>query len=590
MVRRDWQLRIAVGQAIILAVGLMVGWVCVAGAAAKLAPGHDEWFNGPVSLLLTKAERELFGKLTTDAERDQFIERFWEIRNPKAGSETNEFKDEFFARLAYANAFYGHDAGTDGWRTDRGRTYILFGKPQTSMNFLANQELYPTEMWFYSNPGLSELPPFFYALFFEGDGVSGYRLYDPVTDGPDKLMRGTPRTKAQAYSYLRRLNSELAQATLTLIPGDMVDTESYSGSMASVMVLNAIRGYRDMPSYARAISERSRRVERVSSKLRYEIAQSSLLTFVTLEKSEPWMHWRLEIQDPLQPKIRDGRMEFQIRSQLYSRDQLVYEHTDAPSFGVAEAQREGANKSPFVYEDRFPVSPGEYRLAVAAVNKATGRKYEASRPFTVAAPSSRTFVSDVLLAGRQEPDSRQRPFQFGGAKFAPLTSGRTLSSRPLYVLYQVKRDAGAPLVLAAEYVIGSVSGKYRKTFEDKVDLAQADATGVVWTAKSLAIDELSPGAYQLALRLRNPRTGEVTGRAAGFLVVSQEEDRPILVARPALAGSQGAAAAHYERALCWLAQEQPREALREAEASWRLIQTPAARQLLEQLRARGVSQ
>ncbi len=152
MGRRDWRLRIVVGQALILAVGLLAGWVCVAGTAAKLAPRHDEWLNGPVSLLLTKAERDLFGKLTTDAERDQFIERFWEIRNPKAGSETNEFKDEFFARLAYANAFYGHDAGTDGWRTDRGRAYILFGKPQTSMNFLASQELYPTEMWFYSNP------------------------------------------------------------------------------------------------------------------------------------------------------------------------------------------------------------------------------------------------------------------------------------------------------------------------------------------------------------------------------------------------------------------------------------------------------
>ena len=457
------------------------------------------------------------------------------------------------------------------------------------MNFLANQELYPTEMWFYKNPGLAELPPFFYVLFLEKDGVSGYRLYNPVTDGPDKLMRSTT-TKAQAYNYLRRLNAELAQATLTLIPGDMVDTESYAGSMASVMVLNAVQGYRDMPSYVRGISERNLHSGQVSSKVRYDVPQSRLLAFVALDQGEPWVNWRLEVQDPLQPKVLDGRLEFQIRAQLYSRGQLVYERTDAPSFGVAEAQREALNKRPFVYEERFPVEPGDYRLDVTALNKASGRNYEASQSFSVAAVGPGIFASDLLLAGQRDSDTRPRPFQFGGARYAPLTAGHTLSSRPLQVFYQVKRSGEAAAEWTAEYVIGSVAGKFRKTIEGKLDFTQSDSAGVVSAAQSLPIDDLAPGAYQLALRLRNPKTGQVTGRSAGFVVVSQEEEQPILVARPVVAGPQGAAAAHYERALCWLAQERPAEALREAEASGRLMQTPAARQLLEQLRARGVLQ
>ena len=169
----------------------------------------------------------------------------------------------------------------------------------------------------------------------------------------------------------------------------------------------------------------------------------------------------------------------------------------------------------------------------------------------------------------------------------PLTAGHTLSSRPLHVFYQVKASDGSAAELAAQYVIGSVAGKFRKTVDDRLDLTQSDSAGVVSTAKSLPIDDLAPGAYQLALRLRNPKTGEVTGRSAGFVVVNQEEEQPILVSRPAATGPQSAAAAHYERALCWLAQERPAEALREAEASGRLMQTPAARELVEQLRARA---
>jgi GWxTD domain-containing protein len=578
--------RTAIRTTLAVILALAAVWASAAVAASKLSPRHEEWLNGSVSLLVTKAERQAFEKLSTDDERDGYIERFWELRNARPGSGVNEFRDEFYSRLEYANAFYGRDAGTEGWRTDRGRAYILFGKPRTSLSFLANQELYPTEMWFYSNPGLAELPPFFYVLFVEKDGVSGYRIYNPVTDGPDKLMRST-QTKAQAYRYLRGLNSELAQATLTLIPGDMVDTESYSGSMASVVVLNAVQGYRDMPSYVRSISERSLRNSQVTSKLRYDIPQSRLLTFVALDQGEPWANWRLEIQDPLQPKIRDGRLEFQIRARLYSRGELVYERTDAPSFGVGEAQREAVNKRPFVYEERFPVELGEYRLDVSALNKASGRSYEASRSFSVAATGPGVFTGDLLLAGQREPDSRPRPFQFGGARYTPLFAGHALPSRPLQVFYQVKGSGEVAPEWTAQYVIGSVAGNFRKTVESKLDLTQSDSTGVVSASKSLPIDDLAPGAYQLALRLRNPKTGEVTGRSVGFVVVNQEEEQPILVARPAVAGPQSAAAAHYERALCWLAQERPAEALREAEASGRLMQTLAAKELVEQLRSRA---
>jgi hypothetical protein len=439
-------------------------------------------------------------------------------------------------------------------------------------------------MWFYSNPGLSELPPFFYVVFFERDGVSGYRLYNPITDGPDKLMRAGP-SKAQAFNYLRGINSELAQATLTLIPGDMVDTEGFSGSMASMVVLNAVRSFRDMPSYERSIAERMRQYDQVTSKVTYDVPRSALQAFVAIDQGEPWIHWRLEIQDPLRPKIKDGRVSFQIRAQLYSKDQLVYERTDSPGFAVPEGQQENLGKRPFVYEERFPVAPGDYRLAVTA-DSALGQRYDAERLISVGDARKQVFVGELLLAGRFAPDPRERPFQFGGTRFEPLMGGLARASGPLCVVFQVKALPDAPPELTAEYVVGSITGKFRKTFEDKVDLAKSGPAGVALVAKTLAIDELAPGSYMLALRLRNARTGEVIGRSARFQVTAQEQERPVVVARPPQAGSQALAAVHYERALCWLSQQRPEEAIREAEASWRLSQTPAARQLLEGLASR----
>jgi GWxTD domain-containing protein len=68
-----------------------------------------------------------FRKLSTDKQRDDFVVAFWERRNPIPGSSENKFKEEHYRRLAYANTHFA--AGVPGWKTDRGRMYIMFGPP-----------------------------------------------------------------------------------------------------------------------------------------------------------------------------------------------------------------------------------------------------------------------------------------------------------------------------------------------------------------------------------------------------------------------------------------------------------------------------
>lgn len=90
---------------------------------------YSRWVNEDVVYIIDDAERAAFQKLTTDQERDHFIEQFWERRNPAPGSSENKFKEQHYHRLAYANQHFRTASGTSGWQTDRGHMLILYGPP-----------------------------------------------------------------------------------------------------------------------------------------------------------------------------------------------------------------------------------------------------------------------------------------------------------------------------------------------------------------------------------------------------------------------------------------------------------------------------
>ena len=77
--------------------------------------------------IITDQELKAFKSLSNDEERDNFIEQFWQRRNPDPDSPENEYREEYYRRIAYANEHFA--AGKPGWMTDRGHIYIAYGKP-----------------------------------------------------------------------------------------------------------------------------------------------------------------------------------------------------------------------------------------------------------------------------------------------------------------------------------------------------------------------------------------------------------------------------------------------------------------------------
>ena len=93
----------------------------------ELSKPYKKWLDEDVIWIITDEERAAFKQLSNDEERDNFIEAFWQRRDPTPDTEENEYKEEHYQRIAYANEHFA--AGIPGWKSDRGRMYIVFGKP-----------------------------------------------------------------------------------------------------------------------------------------------------------------------------------------------------------------------------------------------------------------------------------------------------------------------------------------------------------------------------------------------------------------------------------------------------------------------------
>lgn len=93
----------------------------------ELEGPFKKWLDEDVRYIISPEERKTFANLSTDEEREQFIEQFWIRRDPTPDSAENEFRDEHYRRIAYANERYA--SGIPGWKADRGRIYIAYGPP-----------------------------------------------------------------------------------------------------------------------------------------------------------------------------------------------------------------------------------------------------------------------------------------------------------------------------------------------------------------------------------------------------------------------------------------------------------------------------
>jgi GWxTD domain-containing protein len=165
-------------------------------AGSELRDAHKRWLTNDIPYIITKAERDAFLALRTDEERENFISHFWQSRDPNPDTEENEFREEYYERIAYANEHF--TSGIPGWKTDRGRIYIRWGKPESmesrpsggaydrpSYEGGGSTTVYPFETWFYRH------------LDGVGDGIE-IEFVDPTGTGEYRIARDPDEKNAFA--------------------------------------------------------------------------------------------------------------------------------------------------------------------------------------------------------------------------------------------------------------------------------------------------------------------------------------------------------------------------------------------------------
>lgn len=197
---------------------------------ADLQKNIDSWLDGPTGLLVTPQERDVFKRLKSPEEKMQFIKIFWQRRDPILRTRENEFKDEFYKRVDYANKNF-EETGTPGWKTARGQTHILFGPPGRIDTQSVEGSSRPAQLWVYDKRPSKELPPNESLMFVYRDFK--YVLAPPNAQPGDTI--GEEQRKIDAGFRYQNIPSQVARAFVDVRNTDVIDdSKNYDSLLYSV--------------------------------------------------------------------------------------------------------------------------------------------------------------------------------------------------------------------------------------------------------------------------------------------------------------------------------------------------------------------
>jgi len=197
-------------------------------AAQELDDFWKAWLD-EIDPIITKTERSVFQSLKDEESRKRFQNNFWQVRDPTPGTPENEYRNEYYNLWRYA------ENRLDGAHSDRGRIYLILGKPATVQNFSGSEAVVDCELWTYRAEGRSGLPPMMNLLFFKRDNFGDYKLYYPGYDScldilSTRYMRRSI-SRERAYQIIRKNFPELAKATLSILPEEA--NTAFPGSLGS---------------------------------------------------------------------------------------------------------------------------------------------------------------------------------------------------------------------------------------------------------------------------------------------------------------------------------------------------------------------
>ena len=433
---------------ILLMIFALASWRPLAGqlkvAEKDLDEKYREWLKLAAYIILP-VEREVFLKLSSDRDRDIFVETFWKQRDPTPGTPANEFRDEMVKRFAYVNKFLRRNTPREGWQTDMGRFYMILGPPASIERF-NESGIVPCEAWTYYGDTAKGLPTLFNLLFWQRGGSGEYKLYDPAADGPSRLLQNQrdvdPFDYEDNYEKIKEIAPTLADLSLTLIPGEY--NYDYSPSARNAIILAEIVNSpkKDInPSYATHFLS-FKGVVSTEYLTNFVESDAAVAIFRDPATGMSFCHFSMVPKNAsfgfYEPKSQHYS-NYTANVSLRVKDTIIFQYPREFPVYFGDDQVERVRANGIAIEDAFPVVPGTYQLTVLLQN-AVGKEFSVlERDITVPEPGPGPELGGPVIGYRFEsyPRDVMMPFKALDRKVIVDPRNTLAASDTLSILFQV---------------------------------------------------------------------------------------------------------------------------------------------------------
>ena len=500
----------------------------------ELETPYKKWLTEDVAYIITDEERQSWKSLSTDEERESFIESFWLRRDPTPDTQENEFKEEHYRRIAYANERFA--SGIPGWKADRGRIYITYGPadeveshPSGGSYERPSEEgggttsTYPFEKWRYR--------------YIEGIGSDiNIEFVDTTMTGEYRMTMDPSEKDALLYvpgaglTLTEQLGLSSKTDRFNRTDGTHLG-QAFGGESSKMNEFNRLEQFaklqkppvvkfKDLEAAIRTRITYNVLPMRVRMDF-IRVTNSSVLTNITLQFDNKDLQF--QAKDGVQKAVVNvfGRITTMSRRPINT-----FEHTvsvDAP----AQMLKEFAGRQS-IYQESIPLTPGTYRLNVVAKDVTAGNlnNYEVA----LVVPhfdDEKLASSSLILADQLEkvPSKSIGAGQFviGTSKVRPKLDENFKQDEKLGLYLQVynfspdEKTKKPNASIDYEITKKGTNEKVLEFSEEVTSMPGASANQVT-IEKVLSLKQMPPGQYTLKLKVTDKNNNQTLTPTTNFTV------------------------------------------------------------------------
>ncbi len=500
----------------------------------ELETPYKKWLSEDVAYIITDEERQAFKHFNTDEEREQFIEQFWLRRDPTPDTQENEFKEEHYRRIAYANERFA--SGIPGWKADRGRIYITYGPAdeveshpsggsyeRPSEEGGGNTSTFPFEKWRYR--------------YIEGIGSDiNIEFVDTTMTGEYRMTMDPSEKDALLYvpgaglTLTEQLGLSSKTDRFNRTDGTHLGT-AFGGESSKLNEFNRLEQFAKLqkpPVVKFKDLEAAIRTRITYNVLPMQVrmdfirvTNSSVLTNVTLQFENKDLQF--QAKDGVQKAVVNvfGRITTMSRRPVNTFERTVT--VDSPT----QMLKEFAGRQS-IFQESIPLTPGTYRLNVVAKDIVAGNMNNYEVAITVPHfDDEKLSSSSLILADQLEKVPTKSigagQFVIGTSKVRPRLNDSFKQDEKLGLYMQVynfspdEKTKKPNASVDYEIVKKGTNEKVLEFSEEVISMPGASANQVT-IEKVLSLKQMPPGQYTLRLKVTDKNNNQTLTPSTSFTV------------------------------------------------------------------------